>query len=56
MFQVYTSVRVTNEELEHHGQAGTVVGLPKKEGDPVIVRIDADNTEYEFAASDLASL
>jgi hypothetical protein len=57
-FQTMQSVVVTNEELEHHGQAGYVV-KPNDNGNPeskVDVKMDADNEVYEFAPSDLRAL
>jgi hypothetical protein len=59
--QAFTSVVVQNETLEHHGQAGYVVGDKTKlvngvtEG-TVEVKMDVDNEVYEFNVGDVRAL
>jgi hypothetical protein len=61
MFQVTQSVRVNNDKLEQHGQAGHVTKDDTKLIDGaavgnVTVKMDLDNEEYVFAVGDLAGL
>lgn len=59
--QAFTSVVVQNDSLEHHGQAGYVVGSDTKlingvtEG-TVEVKIDSDGETYEFNVADVRAL
>ena len=57
----WDSVKVTNEALEHHGQAGRVVSaepfIPEGEKAPhVEVQLDADGTSHLFEVTDLQVL
>lgn len=55
MFQVMQSVVVIDEELESHGQAGTVVN-PHDENGKVVVRMDVDSEELAFEKTALRTL
>lgn len=51
------SVQVINEELEHHGRAGHVVG--EGEGETaglIVVQLDGEDEPLAFARSDLKEL
>ncbi|MYN45785.1 hypothetical protein GTP23_12080 [Pseudoduganella sp. FT93W] len=58
MFQVMQGVIVTNEALEHHGQAGYVTKAVDEydKTSKVLVRMDSDNEEYEFDQTDIRAL
>lgn len=51
-----TAVKVINDKLEFHGQAGYVVEPPKGDDDEVGVRMDADSEIYQFKQSDIEAL
>jgi hypothetical protein len=53
---VSTSVKVTNEELELHGQVGYVVEPPKDDEAEVGVKMDIDAQVYQFAQGDIETL
>lgn len=53
---VMTPVKVINEKLDLHGQAGYVVEPAKTDDGEVKVKMDVDNVVYEFALGDLEAL
>ena len=57
-FNTMQSVRIQNPELEMHDKAGYVVkSVNDFDGKtPVEVKMDADNTVYEFAQADVQPL
>jgi hypothetical protein len=55
MLKVFASVKVDDEELEQHGQAGYVVEHDS-DADPVKVRMDEGGEVFEFPAANLVVL
>ena len=56
-FRASQAVAVNNDQLEHHGKAGTVVGFGKGETDGMVeVLIDGESEAMAFAPADLQSL
>lgn len=53
---VMTGVKVVNEKLEFHGQAGYVVEPPADDEADVGVKMDADAEVYQFKQSDIEAL
>jgi hypothetical protein len=51
----WTQVRVNNENLEHHGQAG-VVQAPGDKPNTSLVKLDAVDEPLVFADADLVDL
>lgn len=54
MYQVYTAVKITDEELERHGQVGLVVNAAAGET-PVQVKFDDEEVE-EFAIGQIQAV
>lgn len=54
MFQVYTGVKVVDEELERHDMVGVVVSA-SPEGTPISVKFD-DGVIEEFDSAQLVGL
>ncbi|MGK5073252.1 hypothetical protein [Janthinobacterium sp. ZB1P44] len=44
MYQVYTAVKVVDEELERHGQVGVVVSA-SQDGTPVTVKFEEADSD-----------
>lgn len=44
MYQVYTAVKVVDEELERHGQVGVVVSA-SPDGTPVTVKFEEEDSD-----------
>lgn len=59
-FNSMQSVKVNNEELEHHGLAGYVVeavSIPDTDTETTVdVKIDVENEVYHFNPRDLVAL
>lgn len=56
-FKVSQSVQVINDELEHAGRAGHVVGPGEGETEGmVVVKLDGEAEALAFAESDLKAL
>lgn len=57
MFNVWQSVKVTNEEHPRAGTAGTVFATnPTTHPNEVVVKFDVDGTEEAVAIADLKTL
>jgi hypothetical protein len=56
-FQVYTAVKVVDEDMERHNQVGVVVGYGAEEGEVrVKFESEAETVEEDFAESQLQGL
>lgn len=56
MFQIWQSVKVTNEQHARAGQAGVVHATNPTHPDEVVVKFDSDGQQEAVAVADLKGL